>query len=221
MIDWEIIIRLVASMVIGGLVGAQREFKKTSAGFRTHTLVAVGACIAMVVNEYLFKTYSSMSNMDIARMGSYVISGIGFLGAGSIIKSGFRIQGLTTAAGLWVVACLGIAVGAGLYVIAIAGTILVVLTLTLLKIVEEKFLRRKNRTQIDLNIKNSSEQIMKVLSSINSIGLSIHSINIRDINEKWLDFSLYTSLQNKNDIDGIRETLAKIEGVKVIDIDPT
>lgn len=106
---WEICSRILLSMFIGGIVGVQREFKQTAAGFRTHTLVALGSCVAMLTNEYLFRIYSHICTIDIARMGSYVISGIGFLGAGSIIKDGFRIQGLTTAAGLWVVACLGIA----------------------------------------------------------------------------------------------------------------
>jgi putative Mg2+ transporter-C (MgtC) family protein len=159
MIWWEIIARLVLSMVIGGLIGMQREFQRNAAGFRTHTLVALGSCVAMLTNEYLFRAYYGMSGMDIARMGSYVISGIGFLGAGTIVKDGLRIRGLTTAAGLWVVACLGLAAGAGFYLGAAAGALLVVMTLAFLKTVEDRFMRRKNRIEITLQLLNTTCQM--------------------------------------------------------------
>ncbi len=141
-------LRIVASAVIGAIIGTQREFKGNAAGLRTHTLVALGACIAMVTNEYLFRQYSHISSMDIARMGSYVITGIGFLGAGSIIKDGFRVRGLTTAAGLWVVACLGIAVGAGFYLAAGVGTFLAITIISVLKFIEGRFINLRKSTQI-------------------------------------------------------------------------
>lgn len=213
---WEIVARIVLAMVIGGVVGVQREFQRTAAGFRTHTLVALGACVAMLTNEYLFRTFSPMSNMDIARMGSYVISGIGFLGAGSIIKDGFKIQGLTTAAGLWVVACLGIAAGAGFYIAAFAGTFMVVITLTLLKVMEDKFMRKKHRTQIDLQIKNSPGQLARVMSAIGCMGLSIRDVHMEDSDEKWLDVSIMTTLPNGLGMESIGEKLDDIKGVRVI-----
>ena len=218
---WEIVIRILMSMIIGGVVGAQREFQRTAAGFRTHTLVALGSCVAMLTNEYLFRTFSPISNMDIARMGSYVISGIGFLGAGSIIKDGFKIQGLTTAAGLWVVACLGIAAGAGFYIAALAGTVMVVITLTLLKIMEDKFMRKKHRTQIDVQIKNSPGQMARVLSAIGCMGLSIRDLHMQDSDEKWLDVSIITTLPSGLDIEGINEKLDEIKGIRVIAINFT
>jgi len=218
---WEIVIRILLSMFIGGIVGVQREFQRTAAGFRTHTLVALGACVAMLTNEYLFRMYAPMSNMDIARMGSYVISGIGFLGAGSIIKDGFRIQGLTTAAGLWVVACLGIAAGAGFYIAALAGTFMVVLTLTLLKVIEDKFMRKKKRTQIDIQIKNAPGQLGKVLGAIGCMGMSIRDVHMEDSEEKWLDVSIMTTLPNGSGIAGINEKLDDIKGVRVISINFT
>lgn len=128
--------------VLGGLVGYQREVSRNSAGFRTHILVCVGACVAMLTNEYLYHQYPD-AGLDVARMGSYVISGIGFLGAGSIIKDGFRVRGLTTAAGLWVVACLGIAIGAGFYEAALFGGLTVVIVLAVLKAIEKRFTPKK------------------------------------------------------------------------------
>ena len=128
MLWWETVLRLLIATAIGIVIGIQREFKKNSAGMRTHALVSLGACIAMLTNEYLFLKYGDST--DVARMASYVLSGIGFLGAGTIIKDGLRVRGLTTAAGLWVLASLGIAAGAGFYAVAIAGTAIVVIVIT-------------------------------------------------------------------------------------------
>lgn len=221
MIWWESAARIILSMIIGGVVGVQREFQRNSAGFRTHTLVSLGACVAMLTNEYLFRMYTPMSTMDIARMGSYVISGIGFLGAGSIIKDGFRVQGLTTAAGLWVVACLGIAAGAGFYLAAVLGTAMVVVTLTLLKVIEEKFMRKKNRMQVDLQIKNSPGQLARILSTIGGMGLSIRDVQMQDSDEKWLDLSIITTLPNGIGVEGVTEALDDIKGVRVASVNFT
>ena len=121
-------IRTVLSMFIGGLIGWERETVHRPAGLRTHMLVAVGSCITMQIGTYLSTTLAS--GTDPARLGAQVISGMGFLGAGTILKEGATIRGLTTAASLWAVACLGLAVGSGAYTIAIIGFIAVILILT-------------------------------------------------------------------------------------------
>lgn len=218
---WEVIIRLVLAMVIGGLVGTQREFQRNAAGFRTHTLVALGSCVAMLTNEYLFRTYSNVSNMDIARMGSYVISGIGFLGAGSIVKDGLRIRGLTTAAGLWVVACLGLAAGAGFYLGAGIGAILMVLTLALLKTIEDKFMRKKDRIEIALQIRNAPCQLAVVMNSLGEIGLSVRDVKMSDSDEKWLDVMIVTTLPGGISAQDIMERLENLKGTRVISVELT
>jgi len=218
---WEVIIRLVLAMVIGGLVGTQREFKHNAAGFRTHTLVALGSCAAMLTNEYLFRTYSGISNMDIARMGSYVISGIGFLGAGSIVKDGLRIRGLTTAAGLWVVACLGLAAGAGFYLGAGVGALLVMLTLALLKTIEDKFMRKKDRIEIALQIRNTPCQLAVVMNALGQIGLSIRDVKMSDSDEKWLDVMIVTTLPGGIASQDIMERLDNLKGTRVISVELT
>lgn len=221
MIWWEIIARLVLSMVIGGLIGMQREFQHNAAGFRTHTLVALGSCVAMLTNEYLFRVYCGMSGMDIARMGSYVISGIGFLGAGSIVKDGLRIRGLTTAAGLWVVACLGLAAGAGFYLGAGAGALLVVLILAFLKTVEDRFMRKKNRIEIALQIRNMPCQMASLMQALGEAGLSIRDVKMADSDEKWLDVMVVTTLPGGIEAQDITERLEKLGGTRVISIDFT
>ncbi len=116
------VLRLMLALVCGGLLGLERGKKKRPAGFRTHMLVCVGAALAMITNQYMAEHYVGI---DASRMASQVISGIGFLGAGTIMVTGLqKIRGLTTAAGLWVVACIGLAFGTGFYSGGIVATVL-------------------------------------------------------------------------------------------------
>ncbi len=219
MIWWEVVLRIFASMIIGGFIGAQREFKGNDAGLRTHTLVALGACIAMITNEYLFREYSAQSTMDIARMGSYVITGIGFLGAGSIIKDGLRVRGLTTAAGLWVVACLGIAVGAGFYLAAGFGTLLAITTISFLKWLEKRFIHNKSQTIIILKIKNTTGHLADILHIIGELNLKIYSVNIENSEKRMMDVTLITNNISDIDMENISAKFDEIDDVVLIGIE--
>ncbi|NLG38087.1 MAG: MgtC/SapB family protein [Clostridiales bacterium] len=220
MVWWEVIARLALAMVLGGLVGMQREFQRNAAGFRTHTLVALGSCVAMLTNEYLYRTYGG-SSTDIARMGSYVISGIGFLGAGSIVKDGVRIRGLTTAAGLWVVACLGLAAGAGFYIGAGVGAVLVVMILTLMKTVEGRFMRKKERIEIGLQMRNQPFQMAQVLQVLGEAGLSIRDVKMADTDEKWVDVTIITTLIANVTAEDISSRLEGLKGIRLTSVDFT
>lgn len=202
---------------LGGLIGFQREISRNSAGFRTHILVCVGACVAMLTNEYLYHQYPS-AGLDVARMGSYVISGIGFLGAGSIIKDGFRVRGLTTAAGLWVVACLGIAIGAGFYEAALFGGFIVVVVLAVLKAIEKKFTPKKKLAELELRIKNTPGQLASTLGIISSANIRIKDINIQPSDEDWLDVIIYTTIPNKIALEQLHAALKKDENITVVSI---
>ena len=129
MLIYEIIFKLALAGILGGLIGLERESLSRPAGLRTYTLVCVGSALAMIVSIDIYLQYYQTVNADPGRIAAQVISGIGFLGAGTIMREGASVQGLTTAAGLWVVACIGLAVGAGLYVPAIATTILILFVL--------------------------------------------------------------------------------------------
>lgn len=127
--DGEILLRLLISVVVGGVIGLERGKTRHPAGFRTHMLVCVGSCVVMMTNLFL---YTSGISTDPARLGAQVITGVGFLGAGSILlTTGNKVKGLTTAAGLWASACIGLAIGAGFYVAALSGAVLVFTALTL------------------------------------------------------------------------------------------
>ena len=113
---YEIIFKLALAGILGGLIGLERESLNRPAGLRTYTLVTVGSALAMIVSLDMYFQYYQTVNADPGRIAAQVISGIGFLGAGTIMREGATVRGLTTAAGLWVVACIGLAVGAGLYI---------------------------------------------------------------------------------------------------------
>lgn len=130
--DMEVVLRLLLAVLLSGLVGLEREAKGRSAGFRTHILVCVGSCLIMLTGIHLASLYKGISDIDPARMAAQVVSGIGFLGAGTIIQFRDSVRGLTTAASVWTAAGIGLAVGAGFYVGAVASTGLVLIVLLLL-----------------------------------------------------------------------------------------
>ena len=126
----SIIVRPLVACALGGIVGFERGIKNRPAGLRTYMLVALGACVVMLTNQYVYQIYNAG---DVVRMGAQVISGIGFLGAGTIILNARnQIKGLTTAAGLWADACVGLSVGIGLYEVAIVSSALIFLILSVM-----------------------------------------------------------------------------------------
>lgn len=168
----EMIIRLAAACVLGGVIGYEREHVHRPAGFRTHILVCVGSALVMVTSEFIYYTYSSQVNLDPARLGAQVISGIGFLGAGTIIKEGVSVKGLTTAASLWAVSCIGIAVGIGFYSGAVIATAVIYFTLIILKKLQSKMAINKI-TRIFVHTCLEKGQINEVTELITSLGVII------------------------------------------------
>lgn len=141
---WEICLRLGCAMLVGLVIGTEREYTHRPAGMRTHILVALGACAVAITGEMLFKEYNTLygATPDPARLSAQVITGVGFLGAGTIMREGYTVRGLTTAASVWAVACLGLAAGGGYYALALAGMIFIFVTLTLLEVLQRRFMRK-------------------------------------------------------------------------------
>ena len=130
-IDWVLIFRLFAAGLLGGLIGLEREFRAKEAGVRTHFIVALGSALFMIISEFAFEG----KQHDAARVAAQVVSGIGFIGAGVIIFQRNAVRGITTAAGLWVAAAIGLACGDGMFSVAIAAAILTVLCLEMMHFV--------------------------------------------------------------------------------------
>lgn len=207
----EVIIRLILSIIIGGMIGYEREFKNKTAGFRTHILVCVGASVISMIQ--LFSLYESLNlvqkytglngilSSDMGRLGAQVITGVGFLGAGTIIHDKGHVRGLTTAASLWVVACIGLAVGLGYYELSILSALSVFITLVLLKKFEKRRFGRLSEIQIQIDFEDMREIIKDVMDYFNDKSIRIINIEIknkrRDDNTSF-DSVVYTLLVPKN-----------------------
>lgn len=139
--DTEIIKRLIIAAILSGLIGLERSTHGRAAGLRTHILVCIGSALIMLTSIHIFEVYKGISSVDPSRLAAQVVSGIGFLGAGTILRFGASVRGLTTAASLWAVAGIGLAVGNGFYLGAYAATVLILITLFFLSKIE-RFIRR-------------------------------------------------------------------------------
>lgn len=177
-LDWTVelvcVIRLFLAGVLGAVIGLEREYRAKEAGVRTHFLVAIGSALIMLVSQWGFNTFIEImtglyGNVDLrldpSRVAAQVVSGIGFIGAGTIMMQKQFVRGLTTAAGLWAVAGIGLAVGGGMYIAGIAGTILVLIGLELLGVLTRRF--RTHSTKIVFLTKNN-ETLIHVTNELNS-----------------------------------------------------
>ena len=188
-------LRIFAAVIIGGILGLERGMKNRPAGLRTYMLVCVGACIVMLTNQYIYQVFGSG---DPVRMGAQVVSGIGFLGAGTIIVTRRnQIKGLTTAAGLWSAAGVGLALGVGFYEAAIAGTVAVFAVMTLLQRMDNRLHRRSRRLEAYIE-----------LSTI-SLGDFL-----RTMRDEGIDVSDVQREHDEENSDGVRAYVATLKGKK-------
>ena len=163
------IFKLMLSLLLGGIVGFERKRKGQVAGARTFALISMGATLAMIISIYIPQVYLGLKNGDPGRVAAQVITGVGFLGAGAIIQTKGSIRGLTTAAGIWMVAALGLAVGVGLYVIAIISTILILFTLVSLE-------QYERRTNLDREGKIIHLKATEIVEDLTRYKVSLHNV---------------------------------------------
>jgi putative Mg2+ transporter-C (MgtC) family protein len=179
----DALVKLGITTLLSGVIGFEREHSHRPAGFRTHILVSVSSALVMLTSVYVFDS-QGMSG-DVTRMSAQVLSGIGFLGAGTILREGFSVKGLTTAASLWAVACIGIAVGAGFYAGAFVATLVIYLTLNSLK----RFIVRGSTGKLlFVEIKDVGTQIPIITKTIKQCGGKIHSMEVVYTESKDLKF---------------------------------
>lgn len=169
-IEWNFILRLFIAGLLGGLIGFEREFRAKEAGLRTHFIVALGSALFMLISQYAFT-----GRFDAARVAAQVVSGIGFIGAGVIIFQKNVVRGVTTAAGLWVAAAIGLACGAGMYVVAIAATLFTIMCLETMHIIT----RRYGEKSVMLTISPvTGEQLTGILDQIRKSNFEIDSFSL-------------------------------------------
>jgi len=171
-IEWNFIVRLLVAGALGGLIGFEREFRAKEAGLRTHFIVALGSALFMLISQYAFS-----GRFDASRVAAQVVSGIGFIGAGVIIFQKNAVRGVTTAAGLWVAAAIGLASGAGMYDIAIAATLLTIICLETMHIITKTY---GDRHMIVTIYQVESGEVTHLLEALKKGGADINSFSLAD-----------------------------------------
>ena len=190
-----VFLRIFAAVIVGGILGMERGMKNRPAGLRTYMLVCVGACVIMLTNQFI---YQAAGTGDPVRMGAQVVSGIGFLGAGTIIVTRRnQIKGLTTAAGLWSAAGVGLALGVGFYEAALAGTLAVFVVMTLLQKMDNKLHRKSKQLEAYIELKD----------------ISLGDF-LRLMRESGIDISDVQREYGEEDSEGVRAYVATLKGKK-------
>lgn len=173
--------RILMSCLLGGIIGFEREYSRNRpAGFRTHILVCMGSCLTMVIVHFLITAYEGQINIDPTRMAGQVVSGIGFLGAGAILRHGASVKGITTAASIWIVAGVGLACGVGFYTGAILATILIWAVLMYLKGVENRFTRKKKPRLLEVEGDAEKQLIIPLNDLLKEFKIAVKSMEVTE-----------------------------------------
>lgn len=204
--ELEIVGRLLLALLLGGLIGLERETLGRSAGLRTHILVSVGSALIMLISAYGFPSG------DPARLAAQVVSGIGFLGAGTIMREGATVRGLTTAASLWVVAGIGLAAGAGFYFGAALATLMVYFSLKALNKVEHRFLHSKTSV-ITVRILDAPGRLGEIGTRLGEFGVDIRAVEITPDDELTSTLEIEVMMGTQVDHMELIEGLRSLSGV--------
>ena len=218
--DTEMLIRLVTAAALGSLIGFERERLLWAAGIRTHMLVCVGSCLIMIVSQYGFSSVLSQNVvLDPSRVAAQVVSGIGFLGAGAILARGEIVKGLTTAASIWTVAAVGLAVGGGLYLAASASTVIVLIILVGIKPLEEAYHSRNQSCQLSVEVDNGSltPELLREALDLRAGQIKRFLVERRN-SEGTDDLVVVLSKVSSRDIAGYPEKLKELDGVRQVTV---
>lgn len=222
LLEKNMLLDILLAMVLGFIIGFERELTNKWAGLRTHMLVCMGSCIFTLLSIHAFPIFAHSPQADPARIAAQVLTGIGFIGGGTVLKHGSSIYGLTTAAALWITASIGMACGCGFNKLAIISTIIVVSVLVLIRLFEKEFIHKGTKIIRKLSVsffcpkEIMEETYKKVLSKFQTI-YEIKQKNSSD-NEEFKKISFKLCIQEKNPIQYIHGELEKIEGIESVSI---
>jgi putative Mg2+ transporter-C (MgtC) family protein len=219
--ELEISLRLLLSAALGGLVGLEREISDQPAGFRTHMLVALGACLFAEVSAYSFQAFLGQAGpefrFDPTRVAAQIVTGIGFLGAGAIIRYGMSVRGLTTAASLWVVAAIGTAVGLGGYLIAGVTTGTTLLALFGLRPLRSRLVRGLKKEHEEFMVEAGPDiELEDLVRALGEAGLRIDHFRVED-EEDFRQIVLFLTLPPNRRPSEAVALIAKVPGVRNVD----
>ena len=202
-LDWDFILRLLFAGFMGGLIGLEREMRAKGAGIRTHFIVALGSALFMIISMFAFE---GTDKFDSSRVAAGVVSGIGFIGGGVIIFQRNVVRGITTAAGMWVAAAIGLACGAAMYPLAVAATLITLLVLELLHF----FHLRYGEKLVEMTLSSEEKDLLSALDVLKAQKVNVESYSL---NDGKIQISLRVRL--KDYLDRVRQLSAALEGFKV------
>ncbi len=217
---FNVIFRIIVSLILGGVIGIEREKHKQLAGFRTHILICVSSTLLMLLSIYIPQAYSSMGASDPGRIAAQVISGIGFIGAGAILKIGANVRGLTTAATIWSVAAVGLAVGSGMYLAACTGTVIILFVLTVLDKIEKEFFPAQFLKYMHITFRDITAQTERVLDIIRSYKIKVKDFDITQSPQRnTTKMKVFIQVKADTDFKRLYGDLEKIKGIVNIRLD--
>lgn len=219
--ETQIILRILLGAALGAVIGFERERDNQPAGLRTHMILVIGATLAMVLSVnlgYLFARPGTPA--DPARLAAQVISGIGFLGAGAILRYGFNVKGLTTATSLWTMAIVGLAVGAGYYLIGVITTALMLLVLGLLNVIENRFVRTSVSRYISLQADYRKGVVKEIRLLVNEFSDTLLSFTIqKHVKNKRIRIQIVARIHRDQTLEELVDGLSDIEGVRSLKVE--
>ncbi len=219
--DTELMIRLLSAAALGSLIGFERERLLWAAGIRTHMLVCVGSCLIMLVSQYGFSHILTQPHvvLDPSRIAAQVVSGIGFLGAGAILVRGEIVKGLTTAASVWTVAAIGLAVGGGLYLAAGASTVIILLILVGMKPLEEAYRSRNQTCMLKVEVENNAltPELLRETLTLRPGQVKRFLVESRDP-EGIDELAILLSKVSSQDIATYPDKLQELDGVRSVTV---
>ena len=213
-------IPIVLSAVLGGIIGYERQRRNQPAGFRTHIVICVGACLVMLVGLSRAEGPDGPRPFaDPARMGAQVVTGMGFLGAGAILRFGPTVKGLTTAAGIWTVAGIGLAVGAGLYGPAVLVTALLITVLSLFASLEHRLFAGKDLRRLSVTALHGSGLIKEIVSRLDDQGIEVVDLGLsRNVVEKRIEINATLRMPSGTLVTEVTRQLQDVPGVQEMEI---
>jgi len=216
--ELQIILRLLTAAGLGAIIGIERERDNQPAGLRTHMILVVGAALAMCLSINL--SFIAKGDADPARLAAQVVSGIGFLGAGAILRYGFNVKGLTTATTLWSMAIVGLAVGYGYYLIGVITTGIMLLILTLVNVIEKKFVRKNVIRYMTIQSSDKPGMVKSIRKVVNKLTESVITFTIqKNVKSKRLRISIAANVRKGEKLEDLTEAISSIDGVRALKIE--
>ncbi|HZH71683.1 MAG TPA: MgtC/SapB family protein [Mariniphaga sp.] len=217
-IGWQAaLVRILISFLMGSLIGLEREINNQPAGLRTHILISIGSTLVMLISLYI--PQNGELTGDPGRIAAQVVSGIGFLGAGAILKFGADIKGLTTAASIWATAAVGMAVGAGMYSISIISVVVIFFALTVMNIFEKSFFRERSLRKIEVVVKKRYSSLNGIKKVLDDFDVKISSTGFdRNVNDATDKFFFIVGVTSDLDVQKLADALEHQEGIVAVSV---